>query len=350
MKPPLRWGIIGCGDVCEVKSGPALQKAEGSRLVSVCRRNGSLARDFAERHGVPRWTADPQAVIDDPEVDIVYIATPPGSHRDYATRTAAAGKPCYVEKPMARSAAECDAMTRAFDEADQPLFVAYYRRALPRFVEIKRLLDAEALGTITAVSLRHTHSAPARSESWRIDPAVSGGGLFLDVGSHALDLLDFLFGPLTDVQGHAQRLAPSMPDAPPVEDRVAASFALPNRAPGTALWDFAATTREEGIEIRGTRGTARVAVFSHCQLETQIDGQTTTTDYPDPPHVHQPLVQTLIDQLLHPGQSPPCPSTGESAARTSQVMDRLLETYYAGRNDDFWNHPQRWGNPVITPS
>ncbi|MEM6393958.1 MAG: Gfo/Idh/MocA family oxidoreductase [Planctomycetota bacterium] len=345
MKPPLRWGIIGCGDVCEVKSGPALQEANGSELVTVCRRNTELARDFAERHRVPRWTANPQAVIDDPEVDIVYIATPPGAHRDYAERVATAGKPCYVEKPMARSAAECDAMNRAFQDANQPLFVAYYRRALPRFVELKRLLDTDTLGPITSVSMTLTQPPPANTDSWRIDPAVSGGGLFLDLGSHALDLLDFLFGPLANIQGHAQRIAPVPDNTPPVEDHVTARFTLPNNATGNALWDFCANTRQDTLEIKGSRGSARVAVFSHTRLDTRIDGKTTTTDHPDPPHVHQPLVQSRVKELLHPSQHPPCPSTGESAARTSRVMDALLHTYYAGRDDDFWNHPQRWGSP-----
>ncbi|MEM6552347.1 MAG: Gfo/Idh/MocA family oxidoreductase [Planctomycetota bacterium] len=346
MKPALRWGIIGCGDVCEVKSGPALQKATGSALLTVCRRNADLARDFAQRHGVPHWTADPQAVIDDPDVHIVYIATPPGSHRDYAQRVAAAGKPCYVEKPMARSAAECDAMNRAFQDANQPLFVAYYRRTLPRFVELKRLLDSGALGQITSVSLRLTQPPPTNTDSWRVDPTISGGGLFLDLGSHALDLLDFLFGPLANIQGQAQRLAPTTPTAAPVEDHVAATFTLPNGAPGTALCDFAAAAREDTLEIHATHGSARAAIFSHSRLDIHTDGQTTTTDHPDPPHVHQPLVQTLVDQLLHPNQAPPCPSTGQSAARTSRVMDTLLDAYYAGRHDDFWNHPTRWGNPA----
>ena len=116
----IRWGILGCGDVCEVKSGPAFQKAASSALVAVMRREAAKAQDFARRHGVPKWYADADQLIDDPEVDAVYVATPPGTHEKLAMRVAAAGKPCYVEKPMARSFAECARMNEAFAAARKP--------------------------------------------------------------------------------------------------------------------------------------------------------------------------------------------------------------------------------------
>lgn len=144
----IRFGIIGCGNVTEVKSGPGFQKADQSALVAVMRRNGDLAQDYARRHGVPRWYTDAQALIDDPEVDVVYVATPPGSHLEYTLAAARAGKPVYVEKPMALNGAECDRMLAACREAQVPLYVAYYRRALPRFLKVKELLEAGAIGDI----------------------------------------------------------------------------------------------------------------------------------------------------------------------------------------------------------
>src|SRR5688500_4072884 len=103
----IRWGIIGCGDVTEVKSGPGFQKARGSALVAVMRRDRAKAEDFARRHGVPRAYTDAEALIADPDVDAVYIATPPSSHRALALQVAAARKPCLVEKPMAMTHDEC---------------------------------------------------------------------------------------------------------------------------------------------------------------------------------------------------------------------------------------------------
>ena len=203
----VRWGIIGCGDVTEVKSGPGFRKAAGSQLVAVMRRDAAKAADYAKRHGVPRWYADADALIADAEVDAVYIATPPESHAEYALKVAAAGKPAYVEKPMARHAAECDRMVEAFTRAKLPLYVAYYRRRLPRFLKAEELIKSGALGRVTSVSYRLTQPQHLSSESWRVEAKLAGAGHFLDVGSHALDLIDYLLGPLNEVTGTTANLA-----------------------------------------------------------------------------------------------------------------------------------------------
>jgi predicted dehydrogenase len=168
--PVVRWGIIGCGDVTEVKSGPALQEAEGSELVAVMRRTPGAAADFAKRHGVPLWFEDAQALAAAAEVTAIYIASPPGAHMEHARIAAAAGKPTYIEKPLGRNLAESEAIARLFADAGVPLFVAYYRRALPPFVEAKALLASGALGEPTFVSF--AQSAPpappdARAEGER---------------------------------------------------------------------------------------------------------------------------------------------------------------------------------------
>ncbi len=206
----IRWGMIGCGNVTEVKSGPALRKAEGSALLAVMRRDGEKARDYAKRHGVAKWGTDARALIHDPEVDAVYIATPPAFHADYAVQAAQAGKPVYVEKPMACTTADCRRMIAACRDAGVPLFVAYYRRALPRFLQVKALLEAGAIGEARGVIVRLIRPAKveeADASNWRVDPAIAGGGYFYDVGSHMLDLLDFLLGPITAVQGTAANQA-----------------------------------------------------------------------------------------------------------------------------------------------
>src|ERR1700679_1527392 len=188
----IRWGILGCGAVTEVKSGPALQRAAGSALVSVMRRTPGLAEDYARRHGVPRWTDSARALIEDPEVSAVYVAAPPGAHLELALAVAAAGKPAYVEKPMARSHAECARMVAAFADRGLPLFVAYYRRALPRFTLVRSLLDTGRIGDPRSLVYRYVRArGRTPAGDWRLDPAISGGGLLLDLGSHALDLFDW---------------------------------------------------------------------------------------------------------------------------------------------------------------
>ncbi len=334
-RPVVRWGIIGCGDVTEVKSGPGLQKAAGSELVAVMRRDAARAADYARRHGVPRWYGRAEALIQDPAVDAVYIATPPETHAAHALQVAAAGKPAYVEKPMARHGPECDRMIAAFAAARQKLFVAYYRRCLPRFRNVKELLERGDLGRPT--SIRHQYTASSHRDSagaWRVDAAMAGGGLFLDLGSHLLDLLDFLFGPLAGVSGTAARRAATHA----VEDVVTMSF-LAGGIPGTAAWNFAGAARDDILEITGTDGRVTLSVFGNepARLET-ADG-VREFDRPHPSHVQQPLIQTVVDDLLGRGT---CPSTGDSARRTSAVMDQVLAAYYGGREDEFWRRPDTW--------
>ncbi len=328
MGSTVRWGIIGCGDVCEVKSGPAFQKCAGSALVAVMRRDGAKAADFARRHDVPRWYDDAERLIHDPEVDAVYVATPPGAHEHYALRVAAAGKPCYVEKPMARSYTECRRMIDAFRAAKQPLFVAYYRRTMPRFVRAKEILDSGRIGRVTGCTYRHTRLHwPNPKPEWRLDPAQSGGGLLLDLGSHTLDVLDWLLGEFTEFGGCASNFSSSG-----VEDAVTLHFKTSTGVVGAASWNFAGATKEDLITIDGTKGRMLLSTFGDdLRVETSAGVETLTI--PAPQHVQQPLIQTIVDELLGRGT---CPSTGETAARTSRVMDAALSTYYGGRDDAFW--------------
>ena len=215
----VRWGIIGVGDVTERKSGPAFYKAPHSELVAVMRRDGDKARDFAERHGVPRWYDDGDALIADPDVDVVYISTPPDTHKEYTLKVAAAGKPVFCEKPMARNFAECREMIEACDVAGVPLWVAFYRRSMPRFLKIKELLDGKAIGDVLAVSIR-TYRRPVIERGdphperfWAYLPdATGGGGAWVDAGCHQIDLLDFYLGPVAGVHGFARNRARHLPD------------------------------------------------------------------------------------------------------------------------------------------
>jgi predicted dehydrogenase len=345
----VRWGIIGCGDVCEVKSGPAFYKAKGSALTLVMRRDAARAEDFARRHGVARFTTDASALIHDREVDAVYIATPPGSHAEYALEVARAGKPCYVEKPMARSAAECRAMLAAFEQARQPLFVAYYRRALPRFLRVREILASGRLGALCAIS--HTFQrevrpastpTPDSSGGWREQPAHSGGGLFLDLASHVLDLFDFLLGPVQDVAGYAasHALEGAGSGAPRAEDGVVFSVRHRSGVLGTGRYNFRAASSVDRLELIGSRGSLGLSVFGTEPLELRVNHKLESLEVPQPEHVHQPLVQSIVDELNGTGER--SVSRGESALRTSEVMDRVLSEYYGGREDAFWDRPETW--------
>lgn len=319
----IRWGIIGVGDVTEVKSGPAFYKAENSALIAVMRRNGEKAQDFARRHGVPRWYDDGDALINDPEVDAVYIATPTYAHKDYTLKAAAAGKPVYCEKPMALSHAECQEMIAACKQANVPLWVGYYRRAMPRFLKIKDLIANGEIGDIRRVTttvLRPSAVKPGTPKSelhWHFLPELSRGGQVMDVGCHQIDLLQDYFGDIAEVTGSAERHS-SLYDVP---DAATASFRFTSGVTGFAEWSFVASESFDETMIEGSAGTIRFAVFEPTPFTLTNEAGAQIFDIGYPPHVHQPMVETIIAELNGQGK---CPSTGETAVRTSWVFDQIL--------------------------
>jgi predicted dehydrogenase len=249
----IRWGMIGCGDVAEIKSGPGFYKADHSRLVAVMRRNGQLAADYARRHDVSRWHDDARRIIDDPDIDAVYIATLTDSHREYTMRCARAGKGVYVEKPMAMNHGECVEMIAACRAARVPLWVGYYRRALPRFLKVRTLIEDGAIGEVRLVISRQLQRLPELSAGevpWRVNPALSGGGFFFEAACHTFDFLDFLFGPIREVRAFAGNQAGAWSP----EDVVAATYHFQSGVFGSGTWCYAADTDEEMNEIVGAKG------------------------------------------------------------------------------------------------
>ncbi len=278
-------------------------------------------------------------LIDDPQVDAVYIATPPGTHLEYALSVCAARKPVYVEKPMARNHAECQRMIAAFATADVPLFVAYYRRALDRFLKLRDLVFSGAIGRVTGVSYRFAAPFHGPLDSlelpWRLCAEHSGGGHFLDLGCHTLDILDFVVGPLENVRGIASNVGSPYE----VEDTVAMQFTTASGAPATARWNFAAAVRADEIIIEGASGELRLSTFGDDPIELRRSNETERFVLPNPVHIQQPMIESVVAELLGLGRSA---STGVTAARTSAVMDAVLESYYGSRNGAFWTAPEAW--------
>ena len=317
----IRWGIIGCGDVTEKKSGPAFSKIPGSELVAVMRRNAEKAADYAQRHNVPRWYSDADQLIADEGVDAVYIATPPSSHHEYTLKVAAAGKPVFVEKPMALNVAECESMIEACERANVPLLIAYYRRALPRFEKMRELVQEGAIGQPRAALLRQFKREDKSDPdvAWKVDPTINGGGLFVDMQTHALDWLDYVFGAAEEVSGTFSNQG-KLYDA---EDSVSYSMQFKGGIIASGLFAYTAGHEEESVTVYGTEGQVSMGFFRASPVQLIRGSEIKEFDLPDPPHVHQPLVETVVDHMRGTGKSP---STGQSALRTAQVVEKILGT------------------------
>jgi predicted dehydrogenase len=324
----VRWGIIGVGDVCEVKSGPAFNLVNHSKLVAVMRRNADKAADYAKRHNVPKWYDDAKKLINDPEINAIYIATPPDSHMRYTQMSADAGKPVYVEKPMARTYEECVKMIEACENAEVPLFVAYYRRRLPNFLKIKELVQEGLLGDIRHVNIRLYKTlhpdivgASENKDNWRIFPEIAGGGYFYDLASHQLDFLDYLLGPVVDAKGFAHNQAGLYP----AEDIVSGSFHFESGVIAQGTWCFT-TSKVSSIEkttIIGSKGQISFSYFGDgsVTLETE-ESDKEIIPFMLPRHIQLPLINTIVGELRHEDE---CPSTGVTGARTNWVMERLCK-------------------------
>ena len=315
----IHWGIIGCGDVTERKSGPGFQNANNSQLTAVMRRNGDLARDYAQRHGVPKWYAKAEELIYDAEIDAVYIATPPDSHLDYVRRVADAGKPVYVEKPMGRDYAEGLAMTEYCEKRGVPLFVAHYRRGLDYFNKVKSLVAQGAIGTLRAVDVRMCQPTTLDDGDipWRLNPTISGGGLFHDLAPHTLDILDYIAGPIQKAAGFSvnqQKLSPA-------DDTVACALRFESGALGTGLWSFAQREMCDQIIMDGTEGSMAFSTFAFSNIVLRTEAGEETFDFPAPHHIQTQLIQSIVDDLNGEGV---CPSRAREALRTAWVMDEIV--------------------------
>jgi predicted dehydrogenase len=322
----VRWGIIGVGDVCEVKSGPAFNLVNHSKLVAVMRRSAKKAANYAKRHNVPKWYDDAENIINDPEINAIYIATPPDSHMKYTQMAASAGKPVYVEKPMARTYDECLKMVETCKNAGVPLFVAYYRRRLPNFLKIKELVQDGIIGDIRLVNIKLYKTlhpdivgASENKDNWRIYPEIAGGGYFYDLASHQLDFLDYLFGPVVEAKG----LAHNQAGLYPAEDIVSGSFYFRNGVVGQGTWCFT-TSKVSSLErttIIGSKGQISFSYFGDgsVTLETEQKGKE-TIPFMLPRHIQLPLISTIVGDLRGEDE---CPSTGLTGARTNWVMEKL---------------------------
>lgn len=319
----ISWGFIGCGEVAELKSGPAFNDVTGSHVEAVMSRTEARARSYAERHGVSKWYTDAQKLIDDPNVNAIYVATPPSSHATFAIMAMRAGKPVYVEKPLASNYEDCARINRISEDTGVPCFVAYYRRYLPYFQRVKEIINSGQIGQVAYVQVRFT--TPPRPQDyqenkpWRLIPDIAGGGYFYDLAAHQLDLLQDLFGVIVRAHGYKTNRA-HLYDA---EDTVSASFRFENGLVGSGSWCFVGheSAREDRIEVVGDNGMVSFSVFSYepIRLVTSEGEQFIEVENPD--YVQLPLIKSVIEDLQGFGM---CRCTSVSATPVNWVMDRIL--------------------------
>ncbi len=321
----VKWGFIGCGEVTEKKSGPAFSLIDGSSVVAVMSRDLAKAESYAKRHSIPHYYNDPISLINDPNVNAVYIATPPSSHATFAIMAMRAGKPAYIEKPTAASYEDCLRINRISEQLSVPCFVAYYRRYLPYFQKVKELAYSGSIGKVLSVQIRF--AVPPRELDynsnnlpWRLQPDIAGGGgYFYDLASHQLDLLQNMFGIITEAEGYCCNMAGLYK----VEDTFNACFKFDTGLSGSASWCFVAhkSARTDRIEIVGDKGMICFSVFDYTPIALHTEGGREEILVEQPLHVQQPLIQEVVNHLRGISN---CECDSVSATPTNWVMDKIL--------------------------
>ena len=319
----IKWGIIGAGDVTEVKSGPAFQKIEHSSLVAVMRRDAEKAESYAARHGVPTWYTDAQQLIDDPAVNAIYVATPPDTHAYYATASLKAGKPVYLEKPMTLNSSQAEELVQLQQSHNGKLTVAHYRRAQPYFKKVKELIEHH-IGIPRLANLSYYRKPLSLEEQqspgmqWRLNPTQSGGGLFHDLAPHQIDLMFHFFGQIVTSSGIAHNQGKLYEAA----DIVSGQLLFENDVVFSGRWAFNVSEERDECEIIGSEGRLSFSIFSYQPIEL-VNKQGTEHFRIDPPtHVQQPMIAAVVDYFRGKG---PNPCSADEGYEVMKVLDAFVK-------------------------
>jgi predicted dehydrogenase len=320
----INWGIIGCGDVTEIKSGPAFNKVKNSSLIAVMRRDAAKAKDYAHRHNVPKWYNDADKLINDPDVNAIYVATPPSSHEEYAIAALHAGKPVYVEKPMSVDMASAIRMTNAANEKNSKLVVAHYRRGHQLFNKVKQLIIDKTIGEVRFVRSDIYKKSVTADEmanpgrAWRVDKSVAGGGLFNDLSPHQLDLMYYFFGEPAKASG----IAANQSKQYAAEDIVAGNILFESGVLFSGVWCFnvAPEAEKDSCEIIGDKGKIEFSFFEHKPIVITVNGKTEKLTFDPLPHVQQPMIENVVKYFLNEG---PNPCSGEEGVKIMKLIDEF---------------------------
>lgn len=325
----VRFGIIGCGSVTEVKSGPAFQKVPGSSLEMVMRRDAAKLKDYAARHQVPRYSTDYLDLLRDPDINAIYVATPPDTHAFYTLEAARHGKAVYVEKPMARTVAECETMISACRSAGVPLFVAYYRRGQPKFLKAKELLENGALGRVRSFTYLFACPPPDvdPQRPWLLDKEKAGGGLLYDIGSHMIDTIRFLLGEPLEVLGRSANLSGKHG----TNDVSSALFRFASGVQGTLQLSFNAAEQTDRLWISGSEASMTLSIMSNEPIVLVRNGETRRIDFEPMQHVQQPYIEMVVGSLL--GRET-LDSSGKDALLTQELLETIDQSGVWGKPAD----------------
>jgi hypothetical protein len=334
----IKWGLIGCGKVVENKSGPAFNTVDKSSIYAIMRRNLDKAKESAKKLKAQKYYDNIDDLLADNEINAVYIATPPGLHLEQAIKCCKYKKPTYIEKPFARNYKEALQITKIFEDAGIPLYVAHYRRALPKFIKIKEILESGKIGKICEADFRlnRKYNYEEIHNTWLYNVELSGGGKFYDIAPHSLDIMVYLLGKFTQVNG----IATNNNKEYSVEDMVVMQFKTELGVIGTANFNSLSLDKKDKMIIYGTKGKIEFSMHGNTPIIITTENNEEILDIDNPKIIQENMIENVVNSLLTGEHLNTC--SAKEALETYRIMDIVLEKYYNGRNDNFWNRPETW--------
>jgi len=301
---PIRWLVIGIGDITTKRVFPAIREDPRSDFYGVVTRSPEKAAAFP---GTRVWT-DLAEALRDSAVDAVYVASPVLYHAEHAIASLRAGKHVLCEKPVAMNYAEAKSMAAAGNTSDRLLGIAYFRRLFPKLIRAKQLISEGAIGQPVLAEAHCDGWLESEDRGWLRDPALAGGGPLYDIGSHRIDAMNFLFGAPTRATGLLSNSIHQLG----VEDSASVLIDYANKARGIVDVRWNSRIVRDDLRIVGTEGEINLDPLHGHSL--RVNG--IHEDHPRHPNVHFPLVQNFVAAVL---EGTPLACTADEAIQTDWV-------------------------------
>jgi len=313
------FGLIGCGDIARKRVAPALRDLWNCELVVISRAQSSLAASFASEFGAKRWYPDWRDLLNDKEIQAVYVATPVHLHVEQTIAAAEAGKHVLCEKPMALTVAECDRMIHACRSNNVTLGIAYYRHFYPVVRRMKEIIESGEIGTplIAQVNAFEWFDPPAsHPRAWLLNKEQSGGGPMFDFGCHRIEVLLDLFGDIRDVKA----IASNRFFGREVEDVAVASFQFEQGTCATLTVAHSVREPQDTFDVFGSKGSLHVSVLNEGSLRVVSEAGERTELHPSAANIHQPLIEDFAAAILEQRQPV---VTGEIGRAVAAIEARI---------------------------
>lgn len=322
----VRWGIVGTGRIAETELVPAIEQDERSELVAVVSRDQGRADEFAARHGARHAYGDYAAMLADPEVEAVIIATPNAFHAEQATAAARAGKHVLCDKPFTTNTADARRVLEACEQAGVTIGVNFQSRYFTAFEETRRAIASGAIGDVVLVQMEMgSGSSPLRS--WRADPELAGLGTIYNIGVHGYDVLRYMLG--AEVT-EATAVTNAEPDSP-LETLALAILRFDNGAIAYVNANQVVPDHQPDMAVYGTRGRVTGSAITRPnladgELRVRVDGEDTVTRH-DNRDAYARVISAFAE-ALRGGR--PFAATGHDGLRSVELTDALAESARSG--------------------